>query len=43
MAHDKPEIHELGMAEDVIQGSIGEGNDNGVFLPRGATLEDFDE
>jgi len=43
MKYDKPKIHEVGLAEDVIQGSIGEGTDNAEFLPVELTLEDFDE
>ena len=42
MRYSKPEIHELGLAEDVIQGSIGEGTDNAEFLPVELTLEDFE-
>ena len=43
MTYVAPELHEVGMAEVVIQGSAFEGIDNGEFLPVGLTLEDFNE
>ena len=43
MTYDTPQIHEVGMAEDVIHGVSGEGIDKGEFFPPAFTLEDFDE
>ena len=44
MTYNAPEIHEVGLAAEVIQGvPSGEGNDLGEFYPPAFTLEDFDE
>ena len=43
MTYDKPEIHEIGVAEDVIQGVEGDGSDNGILFPTALSFEEFDE
>ena len=43
MTYNAPEIHEVGLAAEVIQGVEGEGSDIGELFPPAFTLEDFDE
>jgi hypothetical protein len=43
MTYDKPEIQEVGLAENVIKGVEGTGSDIGDLFPPAFTLEDFDE
>lgn len=43
MTYNAPEIHEVGLAAEVIQGVTGLGSDNDEFFPPALTLEDFDE
>jgi hypothetical protein len=43
MTYEKPEIHEIGLAEDVVQGVDGEGSDIKGLFPPAFTLEDFEE
>ena len=43
MTYDAPQIHEVGIAEEVILGPIGIGCDLGELFPPECTLEDFYE
>lgn len=43
MTYETPQIHEVGMAEEVIQGAIGLGSDMWDLFEDGLLLEDFDE
>jgi hypothetical protein len=43
MTYDAPQIHEVGTAEDVIQGVMGLSSDTGETYPPQITLDDFDE
>ena len=43
MTYETPQIHEVGMAEEVIQGAIGLGSDMNELFEPGLLLEDFDE
>jgi hypothetical protein len=43
MTYVAPEIHELGLTEEVIMGVTGEGSDLIDKYPPALALEDFDE
>ena len=43
MTYETPQIHDVGMAEEVIQGVTGQGSDMGDLFPPALTQEDFDE
>jgi hypothetical protein len=43
MTYVAPELHEVGLAENVIQGVTGEGSDMWDQYPPALTLEDFEE
>jgi|RhiMetdeSRZDD1v2_1073273.scaffolds.fasta_scaffold3465552_1 hypothetical protein len=43
MTYQSPELHEVGIAEDVIQGVTGLGSDMHEQYPPALTLEDFEE
>lgn len=43
MTYDAPELHELGIADELIQGVLGRGSDVGDLFPPSTYLEDFDE
>jgi hypothetical protein len=43
MTYTKPEVHEIGAAAEMIQGSIGGIGDNAGLLPPYLTLEDIEE
>jgi len=43
MTYHPPELHEIGSAENVIQGVTGVGSDMHELYPPECTLEDFDE
>ena len=43
MTYNAPEIYEVGLAAEVIQGVTGQDSDIGDLFPPAFTLEDFDE
>ena len=43
MTYQSPELHEVGSAEDVIQGVTGVGSDMHELYPPAATTEDVEE
>jgi hypothetical protein len=43
MTYDAPELHEVGSAEDVIQGVMGVSSDTNETYPPALTFEDYDE